>query len=48
MSDKNIYPNTKDLLNNILLKSYDGTNNNKDRYGIKTVPRISNESSDEN
>lgn len=43
MSHKNIYPITKDLLNNILLKSYDGTNNNKDRYGIKTVPRISNE-----
>lgn len=42
MSHKNIYQNTKDLLNNILLKSYDGTNNNKDRYGIKTVPRISN------
>lgn len=42
MSHKSIYPNTKDLLNNILLKSYDGTNNNKDRYGIKTVPRISN------
>lgn len=41
MSNKNIYPNTMDLLNNILLKSYDGTNNNKDRYGIKTVPRIS-------
>ena len=42
MSKKTIYPNTKDLINNILLKSYDGTNNNKDRYGIKTVPRISN------
>lgn len=41
MSNKKIYPNTKDLINNILLKSYDGTNNNKDRYGIKTVPRIS-------
>lgn len=43
MSHKSIYPNTRDLLSNILLKSYDGTNNNKDRYGIKTVPRISNE-----
>lgn len=42
MSHKNIYPSTRDLINNILLKSYDGTNNNKDRYGIKTVPRISN------
>lgn len=42
MSNKTIYPNTVDLLNNILLKSYDGTNGNKDRYGIKTVPRITN------
>ena len=42
MTNKNIYPNAADLLSNILLKSYDGTNNNKDRYGIKTVPRISN------
>lgn len=41
MSNKTIYANTKDLINNIMLKSYDGTNNNKDRYGIKTVPRIS-------
>ena len=43
MSHKTIYSNTRDLLSNILSKSYDGTNNNKDRYGIKTVPRISNE-----
>ncbi|MCM1222291.1 MAG: DUF3800 domain-containing protein [Lachnospiraceae bacterium] len=42
MSHNSIYSNTRDLLNNILLKSYDGTTNNKDRYGIKTVPRISN------
>ena len=42
MSNKKVYANTLDLINNILLKSYDGTNNNKDRYGIKTVPRISN------
>ena len=42
MSSKKIYPNTANLVRNILLKSYDGTNNNKDRYGIKIVPRITN------
>ena len=41
ISGKKIHSNTTDLLRNIFLKSYDGTNKNKDRYGIKTVPRVS-------
>lgn len=39
-SGKIIYNNVKDLTNNILSKSYDGTTGNVDRYGIKTIPRI--------
>jgi len=39
-SGKTIYKNVIDLTNNILAKSYDGTNGNSDRYGIKTIPRI--------
>lgn len=39
-SGKTIYKNVKNLTTNILSKSYDGTNGNVDRYGIKTIPRI--------
>lgn len=39
-SGKVIYDNVKNLTNNILSKSYDGTTGNVDRYGIKTIPRI--------
>lgn len=39
-SGKIIYNNVKNLTNNILSKSYDGTTGNVDRYGIKTIPRI--------
>lgn len=39
-SGKKIYSNVTDLTNNVLKKSYDGTNGNNERYGIKTIPRI--------
>lgn len=39
-SGKTIYKNVLDLTNNILSKSYDGTNGNNERFGIKTIPRI--------
>lgn len=39
-SGKTIYKNVLDLTNNVLSKSYDGTNGNNERFGIKTIPRI--------
>lgn len=42
-SGKKIYKNVKNLTNSILYKSYDGTNGNNERFGIKTIPRINQE-----
>lgn len=39
-SGKKIYSSANNLTNNILSKSYDGTNGNNERFGIKTIPRI--------
>lgn len=39
-SGKKIYSYANNLTNNILSKSYDGTNGNNERFGIKTIPRI--------
>lgn len=39
-SGKKMYKTTSDLVKNILYKSYDGTNGNNERFGIKTIPRI--------
>lgn len=39
-SGKSIHANVRDLTNNILRKSYDGTTGNFGRYGIKIIPRM--------
>lgn len=39
-SGKTIKKNVINLTNNIILKSYDGTTGNFDRYGIKVIPRM--------
>ena len=44
-SGKTIYKNVVDLTKNVLAKSYDGTNGNNERFGIKTIPRIISKSS---
>ena len=44
-SGKTIYKNVVDLTKNVLSKSYDGTNGNNERFGIKTIPRIISKSS---
>ncbi|WP_288681669.1 DUF3800 domain-containing protein [uncultured Eubacterium sp.] len=39
-SGKKVYKNVSNLTKSILFKSYDGTNGNNERFGIKTIPRI--------
>ena len=39
-SGKKIYSNVKELTNTIFRQAYDGKAKNKERYGIKTIPRI--------